>query len=104
MNIAVPAQTKGTRRRQEILDMALELANEQGFSKFTSVELAKALGCSWGVIFHYFGTMDLLRNAVMCLAVDQRNTKVILDGLIIKNPVALEAPDELKDLAKSLLD
>lgn len=100
----LPKHPKGSKRRDAILEAALSLAVTNGFNNFTSVALSKVLDCSWGTIFHYFGNMDNLRDAVMQLAIEQENLKVILDGLTCKNPVALDAPTELKDLAKSLLD
>ena len=51
-------------RRQQIVDAALELFAQQGYSATTTKSIAQAVGVTEGLIFHYFPTKgDLLRVA-----------------------------------------
>jgi AcrR family transcriptional regulator len=47
-------------RRQSMVDAALAVASRQGFSATTARDVAAELGCSSGLIHHYFRSMDEL--------------------------------------------
>lgn len=45
-------------RREAIVDAALRVANRRGFGSTTVRDVAAELGCSSGLIHHYFASMD----------------------------------------------
>lgn len=51
---------KGKAKRAEILDAALAVIDEQGYSAATVKELADAVGLSQNGLLHYFGSKDAL--------------------------------------------
>ncbi|MEU9343405.1 TetR family transcriptional regulator [Streptomyces sp. NPDC048278] len=47
-------------RRQEMLDAALDLADEVGLDRLTSRDIGAAVGVAPGLVHHYFASMDEL--------------------------------------------
>lgn len=56
---------KGVAKREEILDTALEVIAQQGYSSATVKELAAAVGLSQTGLLHYFGTKENLFTEVL---------------------------------------
>ncbi len=50
--------------RQKILDKAFEMTRSSGFDRLTARGLAQALGCSTQPVFHLFGSMYGLKQAL----------------------------------------
>lgn len=59
------SMTKGERRRQEIIDVALRMFAENGFSSTGLIPIAKEVGISHAGILHHFGTKVGLLEAVV---------------------------------------
>lgn len=60
---AKPPQTrrdKAEARRQQILDVALDLFARQGYSATTTKQIAQSIGVAEGLIFHYFPNKEQL--------------------------------------------
>jgi TetR/AcrR family transcriptional regulator, transcriptional repressor of aconitase len=51
---------KGIRRRQEILDRALEIFSEQGYDRTSLRSIGQALGVTHAALLHYFPSKDAL--------------------------------------------
>lgn len=86
-------------RRTEILDAALRMAERTGWNRLGQREVAAEARCSMGLIHYYFESLSQMRDAVMEHAVATENTAVVLQGLAMRDPVALEAPVELRRAA-----
>ncbi len=56
------------KRRQEILNIALDLFIRKGYAATRTAEIAKAVGMSEGLLFHYFETKEKLYTALLELA------------------------------------
>lgn len=90
-------------RKTDILDVALKLARKIGYKSVTATELAKACDCGHPLIFYHFKSMMILKDAIMEEAVRLEDPIVLMQGLSDKNPIAVAAPDHLKQKAiKSL--
>lgn len=85
-------------RKKQILDGALNAAAAHGYTNMSRAQVADASGCSAALVSHYFGTMTQLRRAVMRHAVSCERLSVIAQGLALKDPQALKAPEELRRL------
>lgn len=86
-------------RTEQLLDVALRLAESEGFHRLTRDEIARRAGVATGLVSTRLGTMDQLRRAVMRRAVTQRCVPVVAQGLAAGDKHAAKADQELKDLA-----
>lgn len=86
-------------RKQQLLTTALELAHTTGYNKLTYDTLAEETGVTRPLVHHYFGTMVCFRRTLMSEAIRTRDLVVIAQGLALKDPRALRAPDDLKRAA-----
>lgn len=55
---------KAEARRQQILDVALDLFARQGYSATTTKQIAQSIGVAEGLIFHYFPNKEELLRAL----------------------------------------
>ena len=90
-------------REEEILKVALGLAKKHGYTKITRGDIALSAKVSPGLVSKYLGTMTALRRTIMRQAVARRIPEIVAQGLADKNRYAIKAPDELKNLALSVL-
>jgi DNA-binding transcriptional regulator YbjK len=90
-------------RKDQILNVAIGLAKEQGYHKITRDGVADAAGVSMGLVTRYFGTMKQLKKAVMRAAVKQAIPEIVAQGLANGDDHAKKAPAELKAQAATLL-
>ena len=87
---------KPAHRKQMILSAALHLAERLGYSHITRAEVAVVAHTAPALVSHYFPLIDTLKDAVMCEAVRMSNVAVVAQGLGMRHPVAMAAPDDLK--------
>ena len=83
-------------RKTEILSAAIQLAESEGLNEMNRDQVAAVAKCSTGLVNLYFGTMKQLRRAVIGEAVRTKNLNVIAQALVLGDPRAKRAPDELK--------
>ena len=90
-------------RRDQILAAALVLVQAEGFSHITRDGIAAKAECSTGLVSRYFKTMPQLKRAVMRAAIKAKNAAVVAQGLGVRDPHAMKAPEDLKKQALALL-
>lgn len=90
-------------RKDHILDVALKLAETNGYSRMTVVQVAEAAGITHGTVLRYFGTVAQLRNDVMRKAVKTNNLKIIAQGLSAGDRQAQKADEAVKAEALNCL-
>lgn len=83
-------------RRQEVAEVAARIIADEGLDALTTRNLAKAMGCSIGVLSHYFSNKDEIVMAAMTWADEriwQRFDQALARPLTIDNfePVILSA-------------
>lgn len=83
-------------RRDEILAAALLVAAGNHYAHMTREQIAQQAGVAGPTVQHYFGTMALLRRAVMRWAVRTRCLPVIAQGLVAGDVHARGASEELR--------
>jgi len=86
-------------RREQILEAALVLALNDGYTRITRDGVADKAGVSQGLVNMYFGNMEGLRTELMRYAVARKNLQVVAQGLLGRHPEALKAPQSLRSLA-----
>jgi AcrR family transcriptional regulator len=89
-------------RKSQILDVAMAMAKKDGYTRITRDAVASKAKVSTGLVTMYF-SMDALRDAIIKLAVKRGIAEIVAQGLANRHPVALRAPQELKERAASLL-
>ncbi len=58
-------QRQADARREQLVDIALDLFAKQGFEATSTQQIAKAAGVTQGLVFHYFGSKEGLLAAVL---------------------------------------
>lgn len=90
-------------RKAQILGAALIACQSAGFSRVTREQIASLAACPPTLISYYFGTMQALRRAIMREAVASECLPVIAQGLALRDPHALKAPEDLRRRALTSL-
>ncbi len=86
-------------REDQILQAALDVAEQVGYQRTTREAVAARVGVSPGLISLRFGTVKNFERAIMGAAVAHARTKVIAQGLANNHPRALAAPEALRQAA-----
>lgn len=90
-------------RRDQILGIALQIAERDGFNTLRRDAVAAEAGVATGQVNHMFGTMTQLCRAVMRAAVHREVLPVIAQGLALGDKEAHKAPEWLKQKALATL-
>ena len=84
------------RKKQLILDAAVECARARGYEHITRVNVALAADVAVGSVNKYFATIPQLKRAVMRAAIQRGILEIVAQGLTSKDRQALLASDDLK--------
>jgi len=90
-------------RREQILRAAIAVASKGHYKHISRREIAEAAGTSGPLVKHYLGLMSELSDVLMTYAVENRQLWVLAQGIMAEDPIALAAPDELKDKAREVV-
>jgi hypothetical protein len=90
-------------RRKHVLNAALELAKTKGYNVVTRGDIATCAGVSPGLISHYFKSIEALHVVILKTAIKQDIPEIIAQGLTNRDPIAIQAPKELKNKAIAYL-
>lgn len=90
-------ETVATRRAQ-ILAAAFNMAKEDGLVKVTQSAIAKRLSISRPLVVKYYKAEELTA-AVVLQAIGEGHLFIIGEGIALRVPEALGAPDSLKKAA-----
>lgn len=86
-------------RAAQILAAAVEVAKVHGYTHLTREQVAARIGVAPSLVPHYMGTMQSLRRKIMREAVRLECLPVIAQGLAVRDPHALAAPEDLRKRA-----
>lgn len=99
---------RNTARDAAILDVAGRLALEHGYRNVTRDMIAAAAGVASGTVSNYGGerftnggvptgsAMARIRHALMRRAVETGDLPIVAQGLANRDPIALDAPEQLR--------
>lgn len=90
-------------RKDQILNVAIDMAKEFGYHKITRDGIAERADISAGLISRYFNTMKQLRRTIMRAAVHKEIPEIVAQGLANGDDQAKKAPQELKRKALELI-
>lgn len=91
-------------RQQQLMEAALKVAKDEGWSKLTRAKVACQAGVAASLINFYFGDKDQFRTSVMQEAVMRNLVSVVAEGLLYHNKAALDAPEALRKRAKDYVE
>ena len=74
-------------RKQELLDAAISLSKHMGYTHITRDGIAQRVGVSYGLVTHYFKSMDNLRKVIMKEAIRNAIVEIVAQGLVCKDPL-----------------
>lgn len=84
------------KRREEILNAAVEVAKQKGYPNITREEIAERAGVSSGLVTTYFDSMTRLKRELMQHAVELEILEIIAQGLTLSDPIAESASITLR--------
>jgi len=83
-----------------LLGVALHMAETEGYRNLTGPRVASAAGIKGhGLINYYFGSVERMKATVLTTAIERGNLEILLQGLVTKDPIALNAPVSLRQAA-----
>jgi len=83
--------------KTRILNAAIKLANKKGYRNITRDCVAHRAKVSPALVNHYFGTIRQLQKCVLIFAIENRVHNLIVQGLTLRDPLALKIPSWLKE-------
>lgn len=87
-------------RKAQILKAALTLCSvKTSVPRVTREEIAEVVGIPPTLITYHFGTMPALRRDIMREAVRTECLPVVAQGIALRDPHALKAPEKLRQRA-----
>lgn len=91
-------------QKEQILKTGFRMAQARGLAGVTRVAVAAELKISAALISYHFGNSPKYRDAILEYAISRKNTYILAQGLAAANPVALAAPEYLKQRAQEFLN
>lgn len=86
-------------RTAELLEAAVAVALKHGFLNVTREKIGDVAGVSRALVTTRFGTMVQLRRLIMRQAIERKLLGILAEGLAVRDPNALKAPEDLKKQA-----
>lgn len=96
---------KQTAKQQKVVEAAIKIFAEKGFSNTSTSEIAEAAGVAEATIFRHYGTKDnLLLSVILPFIKDfiPRMAEETFNGLLSQNPATFE--QFLRELIKNRID
>ncbi|HEY5586547.1 MAG TPA: TetR/AcrR family transcriptional regulator [Ruminiclostridium sp.] len=93
-------------KEKRILEAAIQISNEKGFSSATTSEIARRAGVAEGTIFRYFKTKKDILHGIILQAIKIVANKVVLSSIekILRNEEKKDLRTLLKDILMDRLD
>lgn len=87
-------------RKNALLKIAVKLAEKRnGLATLQRAHVAEKAGCSAGLITHYFGGMDGLRDEIIRRGVVDENLGIIRQAIVAEHAAVRRIDASLKDRA-----
>jgi AcrR family transcriptional regulator len=90
-------------RKDMVLCTAIEMALKVGYQHLIRDEVAKEAGISGSLVNKYFGTIEKLKKEVLRAAIEKGIIEIVAQGLGMRDPDAMKAPEEIKQKAYSFM-
>lgn len=90
-------------RREHILDAAVKIAKNIGYTNVTRNAIAESAGISTGLVTNYLGTLPAMQRTLMRYAIKNSIVEIVAQGLANKDKHARKATPELKERAAQFI-
>ena len=97
------ADAQRRERREKLFAAAFETAEAVGYQSISREAVALRAGIAHGAINHEFRTMAGLREELMREAIRTGRLTIIAQGLACGDPIAKEAPQDLRTAAANII-
>lgn len=97
------SRLKAKVRKEQLLNSAVILSHQKGFTNVTRQDIARHAEVSEGLVSMHWGTMEQMRRSLVRHAVIVEDLQIIAQGLAARHPAALKASDQLKQKAAKAL-
>jgi AcrR family transcriptional regulator len=91
-------------RRDQLIDIAVEVAKEKHFCAVSCKDVADRAGCSPGLIIHYFDTVEHLRDRIVQKAVERSVVEVVAQAMCARHPLMKTTRSSLRRAALEHLE
>lgn len=91
-------------RKEMVLCTAIQMSLKVGYQHLIRDDVAKAAEVSGSLVNKYFGTIDNLKKEVLRAAIEKGIVEIVAQGLGMRDPEALKAPEEIKQKAFSFMN
>lgn len=92
------------KRREQILDHALILAEKIGYKNVRRHHIGESIGCSGSLVPKYCGSVDRMRDDVVRLAAKRSSMTVLVQALADKNPALMDMIEKDADLKAKIIE
>jgi len=99
----VKTRTNPELRREQILNVAVEMAIKQGYNNIRRKGIAETAGVSENLVSNYFSTMTKLKRDIIRVAIKREIPEIIAQGLANNDRHAKKAPKNLKNQAAHII-
>jgi AcrR family transcriptional regulator len=86
----------GKIKKGDLLNVAMTLAEQQGYSHIKRDEIAKLAGVAMGSVNLHLGTMHKIRKSVVRRAIKTENLRIIAQALIARDPLVDDMDVDLR--------
>lgn len=86
-----------TERKQELLEVAIQLAKEEGYSHITRNEIARRASVAYGLVTSYFKSIDNLKKLVVKEAIKKEIVQIVAQALARKEPLTRKLDPSLRE-------
>jgi len=83
-------------RKEQILDIAINLSIERGYRQLTRRAIANRMQCASGLINHYYDSIENLRAIVLATAIEKEIIPILAENLATWGKETVQLPQELK--------
>lgn len=83
-------------RRAQILNEAVKIATKHGYTTLTRNNVAEAAGVTNGLVSHYFGSINGLKDAVVQKALSDSIFPILAQAILAKDPNVSNISQSLK--------
>ena len=90
-------------KKQAILLVAVEIANEHSYATITRDEIAWKAGVGMGTVTNHLGTMRQIKRAVVRYAIRTEVLAIIAQAVALKDPLVHKIDPDLKRRALASL-
>ncbi len=89
----------GKIKKIDLLEVAIKLAEAEGYSNVKRDEIARVAGVAMGTVNYHLGTMSKIKKSIVKHAIKTENLTIMAQAIIAKDPMSSKISDDLRSQA-----